>query len=498
MTNILSQLNHSRPVDKIIASDSQQSITVGDLIEQCQHLANELRTHSIKVLALYGDNSVNWLVIDLACQLASVCLIPLATFFSTEQLKHIFESTNIDAIICENPELFNQLFQGTIQKQQKSCIKGYELVSLKSNDKSSALPGNTNKITFTSGSTGNPKGVCLSNEQLIKQAKALSEVVNIKEARHLCLLPLSTLLENVAGIYAPLLSGGEIIMPRLTDIGFEGSSSLNPEKFIQTISQYSPNTIILTPQLLAILVSAANAGWNPPESLQFVAVGGSKVSAKLLKQAHKLGIPAFEGYGLSECASVVSLNTLDQYNHNSCGKPLSHLQVKIIDGEIVIEGNAMLGYMGEPDSWGKNQIYTGDLGSLDNEGFLSILGRKKNVLISSYGRNINPEWVESEILCYPLIAECIVFGDTRPFCVALLSPRNPDVTDREIQQILDSVNQSLPDYARIKKWQRLDKSISSQQKLITENGRPKRHSIYTHYQQQIHTLYEDHSRAEIL
>jgi len=498
MTSIVTQLNTTQQANQIIARDSQQSITTGELLADCRRLADELITHDIKVLALYGDNSIDWLIVDIACQLASICLVPLPTFFSAEQLQHIVDSVAIDAICCESPEIFRLLLSKRIQHCHPCSVNRFKLVMLSTIKNISTRPDSTGKITFTSGSTGNPKGVCLSNEQLLQQACALSTAVGIEKPRHLCLLPLSTLLENVAGVYTALLAGGEVIIPSLQEIGFEGSSSLNPNSFTQAIYQYNPTSIILTPQLLATLISAANTGWKPPVSLQFVAVGGGRVSSDLLSQAHKLNIPAYEGYGLSECASVVSLNTPNRSVNVGCGKPLPRLQVTIDQGEIVVSGNAMLGYVSEPESWGKTHIRTGDLGSIDNKGNLHIQGRKKNLLISTYGRNINPEWIESELLVHTDITECIVFGDDKPYCIALLSPINPYITDKHIQSLINNTNARLPDYAQIKKWSRLPQPLYTQEKLMTENGRPKRLAVFSYYQHLIDTLYQNDLMEEKL
>ncbi len=429
------------------------------------------------------------MVIDLACQLAGVCLVPVPTFFSVEQMGHVFESVPVDAVMSEHPGIFASMLPLRIQRQLETSIGGYGLVLLNPVQEGFQLPENTGKITFTSGSTGRPKGVCLSNQQLMRQAQALAEAVGLENPRHLCLLPLSTLLENVAGIYTPILAAGEIIIPSLSEVGFEGSSSLNPHTFTDIIRRKQPDSIILTPQLLSVLVSAAESGWQPPPSLKFVAVGGGKVSTSVLEKAQQKGIPAYEGYGLSECASVVCLNTAASQKQASCGRPLSHLAIEIEDGEIVVSGNAMLGYVGEPDSWGSERVYTGDLGMLDDDGYLQINGRKKNLLISSYGRNINPEWVESELLAQVTIAECVVFGDAKPYCVALVSPGRVDESTVSLQRSIDLTNAALPDYARIKKWRRLPRKLSTQDNLLTENGRLKRMAIATRYDALINTLY---------
>jgi long-chain acyl-CoA synthetase len=493
--HLLSRLEGAQPAERVIVSNATDSLTRAQLVQRCTALAELIRSLEIRVVALHMDNRPDWIVIDLACQMASACLVPLPTFFSAEQLAHVLNTVPVDAVLTDQPDALAPLCVGRVRPGPQLAVGNSLLLRLDPVDNPAAIPGGTGKITFTSGSTGRPKGVCLSNLQLLQQANALVDATGLKEPRHLCLLPLSTLLENIAGVYSPLLAGGIVIVPALSEVGFEGSSTLNPPVFLELLSRQQPNSIILTPQLLQLMVSAAQAGWTPPPSLAFVAVGGSKVSESLLLEAHALGIPAFEGYGLSECASVVSLNVPGDARPGSCGRPLHHLEVVLEDGEILVRGNAMLGYVGEPASWEGDTVRTGDLGFLDDDGYLFINGRRKNLLISSYGRNINPEWVESELLAQAPLAECVVFGDAQPYCVALLSPRNADTNDRTIQQAIDRCNSSLPDYARIRRWHRLEQPLSACGDLMTENGRPKRQAIMTHFQGAIESLYTTHADA---
>ena len=486
---VIAQRSSQHTGNQVLLRDSQRCLTADQLITDCRELANSLQAIDSKMVALFGDNSCDWVTADLACQQANICLVPIPTFFSQSQIDHVCITLAVDTVICQSSQPFNCI-PGTKLQGQRPILDGrYQLLQLNCAVPGAALPASTQKITFTSGSTGQPKGVCLSAEQQLLQASALADAVAIDRPRHLCLLPLSTLLENIAGLYTPLLCGGEVIIPTLGEIGFQGSSSLNTQQFCQTISRYQPQSMILTPQLLVAIIAAAKQGWVPPQSLTFVAVGGGRVSEQLLSEAQQYGIPAYEGYGLSECASVVSLNTRAESAASTSGKPLPHLTVSIEDGEISVSGNAMLGYAGQPQSWGQKTIQTGDIGSLDSNGFLTISGRSKNMLISSFGRNINPEWVESELVANTLIADAVIYGDDQPHCVALLHPRDPQLSDVAMQKIIDKVNAGLPDYAQVKKWHRLPQPLHSEPGLVTDNGRPVRAAIATHYQEAIDSLY---------
>ncbi len=492
MPSIISQLKHLYKSDQIVARDTEKSLSCSDVLSQCDQLSVLLSKYDIQHLALHVDNGLSWLIADLSCQNSGICLLPLPTFFSIAQLKHVLHDSPVDAIITDNPALPG-LLENNTDHQHLTVLDDLMLIIINNAKDTVQLPENTGKITYTSGSTGTPKGVCLSNEQLLMQAQALADTVAIPKTRHLCLLPLSTLLENVAGVYAPILSGGEIVVPSLEAVGFTGSSSIIAEKMLALISVYQPNSLILTPQLLLLLVTAASSGWIPTKTLRFVAVGGGKVSPELLSKAWSLNIPAYEGYGLSECASVVSLNTPTNNLPGSSGKPLSHLGIQIIEGEVVVSGNTMLGYVNNPASWNQTSIHTGDLGSLDEAGFLHIQGRSKNLLISSFGRNISPEWVESEFLTNPIFLDFVVFGDSQPFCIALLSTRSVATNDEQIQSAIDKINQNLPDYARIHTWCRLPQPLASQKELMTDNGRPKRRAILNHYSATIQNLYDAES-----
>jgi len=495
--HLLSQLEGISNPGRVLISSARESLTFERLAGRSAALAELIEAMGLKTLALHMDNRPDWISIDLACQIASVCLVPLPTFFSSEQLRHVLETVPVDAVFTEQPEYLATLCAGRIRPGPELIIGGCELLLLDRPQRPAAIPADSGKITFTSGSTGRPKGVCLSNRQLLFQAVALAGAVGLEAPRHLCLLPLSTLLENIAGVYTPLLAGGEVVVPTLAEVGFTDSSSLNPQVLLGLLSRQQPRSVILTPQLLQLLVAAAQSGWTVPDSLAFVAVGGAKVPPGLLDAAQAAGIPAFEGFGLSECVSVVSLNVPGRSRPGSCGRPLAHLGVDIDAGEIVVRGNAMLGYAGEPASWHPREIRTGDLGYLDEDGYLFIIGRSKNLLISSYGRNISPEWVESELLADPLLAECVVFGDARPYCVALLSPRDPAVADVSIQQLVDRSNARLPDYARVLQWHRLEQPLAAGNGLLTENGRPRRQAILAHFAAAIESLYATPAKARI-
>jgi long-chain acyl-CoA synthetase len=276
--------------------------------------------------------------------------------------------------------------------------------------------------------------------------------------RHLNALPFAVLLENVAGLMAPRLQGVTVVTLPLQQVGVSGSSSFDAARFHGAVQQQQPHSLILLPQMLrAWCGHLAQTGQRAPASLKLVAVGGAAVGAALIHTARALGIPACEGYGLSEGASVQTLNLpfpAGADRAGSVGRPLPHARLRVAaDGEIEIAGSLFGGYLGDatpvPEWWP-----TGDLGLIDEEGFVHVRGRKKNLLITSFGRNVSPEWVETALRGHPAVLHAVVYGDAQPALSTVLWPVQPDTDDAVLQAAVDAANATLPDYARIGHWTR--------------------------------------------
>lgn len=490
MHSLLESINaiaeHEPHRDALVGDESRYSYA--SLAAESDELSRRIEDNGVSRLSLIADNGPAWVIADLACQKAGCCFVPLPLFFTPRQIQHSLERAGVDTLLVEESRhLCEDLTRFSRLDGFGDRFRAFRLPSLHE----ATLPEQTRKITFTSGSTGNPKGVCLSNALQQSVAASLASIIAIEKPRHLCVLPLATLLENIAGVYAPLVAGGTVHLPSLATLGFNGCSQLDTGKFLACIDRLEPTTMILIPQLLDALILSVMHGWRAPDSLEFIAVGGSRVAPSVVQRAREFDLPVYEGYGLSECASVVSLNTPANDCPGSAGRPLPHLGIEVIDGEIHVAGNSFLGYLDDPSSWYPDAVATGDLGYMDDAGFIHLNGRRKNLLISSFGRNINPEWVESEITAHPLILQCIVTGDARPYCSALIHADGGLISDTEIEQWLNEVNRSLPDYARVRAWLRLPQPLDSASGLLTDNGRPRRDAINAHFAAAIDQMYSD-------
>jgi long-chain acyl-CoA synthetase len=440
--------------------------------------------------ALLADNGPAWVIADLALLENRVLQVPLPAYFAPAQIQHVLKDAGIDRVLTDQPDRLAQVLPD-LKVIGQSRTSGLTLLSCPPLQGASAAPTGTIKVTYTSGSTGTPKGVCLGLDGPLTVARTLAaQSSNLGVKRHLCLLPLPTLLENLAGVYAPLIAGATCLVPSLKTVGMS-YGGVDAPRLLATIAAQQPNSLILVPELLKLLVVAAEQGWRAPPTLKFIAVGGAAVPPDLLVRAHAVGLPAYEGYGLTECTSVVSLNLPGASRIGSAGRPLPHAHVRIdAEGQIHVRGSLLLGYLGDPQAT-PDEVATGDLGELDAEGYLHIRGRLSNVLITSMGRNIAPEWIETLLLEHPAIGQVVLTGEGRPFVVAVVSPAGPGVPDHLIDHAIEKTNSGLPDYAAVRGWVRADNPFAFAEGLLTANGRPRRTAIMGRYRERIAALYAD-------
>jgi long-chain acyl-CoA synthetase len=473
-------------------SDGRRVVSYRELDSTIVAVAQQLRQLAPRRLGLFADNSIAWVTADLAALAADIPLIPLPLFFSPQQLLHAIEQSGMDAVVTDRADVLGGMLGAAgIATQRITDLAGLCLLRLDViAEPVNTLPEGTAKITYTSGTTGAPKGVCLSSAQIDAVAQSLQQATLASgDDRHLCLTPLSTLLENIGGVYVSLRAGACAHAWPLPDVGLRGASGLDPVQMLRALHEVNASSAIMVPQMLQGILHAITRGMPVPKRLRFVAVGGAPVSKRLLQQAADLAIPVFEGYGLSECASVVALNTPENARPGSVGRPLPHLTLSFAsDQEILVSGAGFLGYLGEPapaQPWP-----TGDIGYLDDAGFLHLQGRKKSIFITSFGRNVAPEWVERELTAQPAIRQAAVFGEGRPFNTAVIAPA-PEAGAVEVQGAIDAANQSLPDYARVACWVPAQQPFSTLNQLMTSNGRLRRASIWSAYAELIKPFYQE-------
>ena len=480
----LETLCHQHPHQPALCN-ARTTLSYAELLAAVETTAATLRSAEIHCLGLLLDNSPAWVIMDLAALHAGITVVPLPTFFSRAQMAHVIQDAGIDAL-CTG--LADDTGWDGFAAAAAPVPQTRLFIATRTPDRP-ALPTGTAKITFTSGTTGTPKGVCLDADAMYRVAEAVVQAtVDCRIERHLCLLPLSLLLENITGVYAPLLAGATVMLPDSMERGLLGSQQLDIARLLDCLQRYRPDSLVLVPQILKALTVVCQQGQPLPDSLRFVAVGGARVAPALLTAARSCGIPAYEGYGLSECASVVTLNTPAADCVGAVGKPLPHVKLRVTDdGEIQVAGAVMLGYAGQSactETWHA----TGDLGFIDADGYLHLTGRRKNVFVTAYGRNVNPEWPESELTRHAQIAHAVVFGEARHHNTAVIVPAAQQLQDKDIAALVNEANETLPDYARIHNWIRADSPFTPDNGLLTASGKPRRDQVWAHYRAAIDSL----------
>jgi long-chain acyl-CoA synthetase len=383
-------------------------------------------------VGLLAHNTPAWLVADLACLVAGVIEVPVPLAFSRDQAASLLRETSL----CLADEAGAQQLARWGAKDVLppwAEVQVVDVAALTARGRGLPVPPLADadwvcKVIHTSGTTSDPKGVRIRAEGLGALLGSLHQRMPPGSGeRFLSLVPLSLLIEQVAACYLPLLSGGTtVLLPqRAPLIGTAPGAAAELLRYIQLAR---PSGMQGPPMLYEGFAAIADAHpgdttaqlaqrlFGRPEPA-FLACGGAPVSPNVLSNLWQRGIRVYEGYGLSENSSVVSWNTPGSWRLGSVGRPLDHVTARIAaDGELLIKSTSLFdGYTRndpsscqvDPDGW----LHTGDLAGIDDDGFIYIRGRKKNVIITAAGRNIAPDWVASRYRELPEVEAAVVFGD---------------------------------------------------------------------------------------
>lgn len=422
------------------------------------------------VVGILAGDGIDAVLAQLAGWHAGKTVVTLPSFFSMAQLAHIVRDAGIGHLLTTAKTADASQCLGlpmtVVAEQEVEC--------------GPAAGSGAAVITYTSGSTGQPKGVLLQGAQVMATACGLIAVMRAHDDdRYLSVLPLALLLETVCAIVIPIVVGADV---RLAPSVAAGLGEASGEALAHLAATHRPSCMMLVPQLLrrwtAYLTKTER---RAPDSLRFVAVGGAPVAPGLAARAWLSGIPVYEGYGLSECGSVVSLNSPDARRAGTVGRPLPGVTVAIEKGEIVVAGRSVMSHYidGGPT---RGVWHTGDLGELDADGYLRVHGRRDNLLITSAGRNISPEWIEAALSADERIAHCVVTLAEDGCLMAVLIPTTTDAeplrraSAGELQALVAACCREAPDYARPRRVVVLAES-DTQFGFVTSNGRVRRAAV---------------------
>lgn len=457
-------------IDPIVAP----ALAYAELPQLVEGLATALAAeHGEEPVALQLDHGAETALLELALLEAGTPVLSLPPFFTEDQRRHALEKS------------------GT-----RRLLTGGSATGLFSPSSPVALPTGTARITFTSGSTGNPQGLCVSADHLLVVAEEVVRAVGSEHAgRHLALLPPGILLETVAGFFATMLAGGTYVCPPQALVGMADPFRADFPLIVRRIAEWRITSLILVPELLAGIVRTLEESGERLPLLTLVAVGGARTPPALIARARALGLPVRQGYGLTECGSVAALEAEASGAPGSVGFPLQHMRITLgSDGEVLLDGPLALAALGGAAL--RAPFQTGDIGRIDEAGKLWIEGRKSNLIVTSHGRNISPEWLEEALLSQPAVAQAFVHGDGLPFPQALLVPASPRA---DLAAAVAQANAALPPYARIAAWREVA-HFTPQNGRLTGNGRLQRQAIEAAYlpARSVFTLLEDSTVRERL
>jgi len=420
--------------------------TYRQLIGAARVLAVDLCRRSAELgrpvrVGLLAENSAQWVVADLAALFARAVEIPVPTAFTAEQASSLLAEADLCLVDARGQEWLDR-WAGASSVLPAGCpVTAIDLPGLLEAARSVPLDRLADeiaaaedaddlvvKVVHTSGTTSMPKGVRVRLHGIEALLASLSGRVDDQAfTRYLSVVPLSLLIEQVAGLYMPFLNGGSVtfLPPGTPLIGTVADAG---PRMLSLLRQARPTAMVVPPTVAGLLLSLCEQ--NPGEDLArrrqrlfghtapvFIACGGAPVPREVLERLAAFGIPLYEGYGLSENSSVVAWNFPGQSRFGTVGRPLDHVRVKLAqDGELLIKSSSLFaGYTQEDPSsvviddhgW----LHTGDLATIDDDGYLKITGRKKSLFITAAGRNLSPEWVEARYRELGFVREVAIVAD---------------------------------------------------------------------------------------
>jgi long-chain acyl-CoA synthetase len=485
---------------------------------------NEIGLKQRDHLAVIGENRVQWGITYLTAMTFNMVIVPIDKNLTTNEILNIIHESDAKAIV------FSNTFKEMLLEKKSSLLKLKYLISMdeeKSDDEVFSMTELINKqnayvdklpdidptemaeIIFTSGSLGRAKGVMLSQKNLAANLMAMTSMIRIgPEDRFLSVLPIHHTYECTCGFLCPLYAGASAHYARSLKTVVDdlqkvkatillGVPLLYDKMFKRIYKGIQEDKLKskIVPPLIKLTNIADSIGWKSAKkivfselhkrfggSIRLFIAGGAAPDPKVAKGLREFGFNFVQGYGLTETAPIVALNRLYAFKDNAAGLPLPGVQIKINNpdqdgvGEIFIKGdNVMIGYYKNPkltqEAFENGWFKTGDLGFFDEDGFLHIAGRKKNVIIANNGKNVFPEEIEDLLNRSPFIQECMVYGEkdekhdeviavqivTDAEAFIEYSEKNnvqitPELVNNIISEEIKKVNKELANYKQIRKF----------------------------------------------
>ena len=502
---------------------------------------------------LVSENRPEWMISDLSIMLAGGITVPAYTTYVTRDYEYIISDCSPSVVIVSNDEQFNKISEickknscikkiFSFEKLSEIVSKSYLNIENLINDtnlfKEIKLQKHANRtdpacIIYTSGTQGNPKGVILSHGGILSNCEGGYELLKPileTENRFLTWLPLSHSYEHAVQ-FIQIAVGAKVFYAESID------------KLIKNMSECSPHIMTAVPRFYQNLYQKINSTFSKAKgfkrflvnntvrlgtkkfrkedmtfkdkfinfvveklvrkkiknqfggSLKTFVSGGGALDAEIGTFLNSIGLPTLQGYGLTETSPVVSCNPINDIRIETVGIPFKCNEVKIADdGEILVKGeNVMLGYWNNVDETKKvlknGWLHTGDIGKFENN-YLIISDRKKDILITPGGDNISPLKIENLLTSSKMIDQAIVYGDNKPYLVALLI-LNEEYSYKEenLEKELENLNKNLTKVEKIKKFFIIKENFTIENGMMTPTLKLKRFKIINKYKNEFENLY---------
>ena len=518
-------------------------------------LSNEIKKYANKGdrCLLISENRPEWFISDLSIMLSGLITVPAYTTYAERDYEYIINDCKPTLIFVSNSEQFNKV--KNIIKSKEFIKKVFSFDSLENinvdeyqniNNLFSNLNNENNFITeikrkdpaciiYTSGTQGNPKGVILSHGGILNNCEGAIEILEplIKndQTRFLTWLPLSHSYEHTVQ-FVQITVAARIFYAESIEKLIKNMNDCNPEimtavpRFYQNLYQKINSSFnkatgfkkILIKKMLNLgLKKIKKEPLNFIENIQDIILekivrkkikaqfggslktfvsGGGALDKEVGFFLNAIGLPTLQGYGLTETSPVVSCNPINDIRVETVGPPFKGNEVKIADdGEILVKGeNVMLGYWNNKEETDKvlkdGWLHTGDIGVFENN-YLKITDRKKDILITPGGDNISPLKIENELINSEIIDQAIIYGDNKPYLVALLvlNDEKKSSTEQEINLEIEKVNKKLSKIENIKKFFTINEKFSIENGMLTPTLKLKRFKIIQKYKNLFEKLY---------
>jgi len=557
----------------------------GEMIQDITLALAKIGLASGDRIAILSNNRPEWTISDFASFSMGAVIVPIYQTLPPNQIAYLLHDSETRAIFVENEEQYNKIRQIKKQLPHLEFVFSFDIIPSARNDvhyftdllhlgreelkehpeRYAKLIETIDRdqicsIVYTSGTTGQPKGVMLNHSGFIWDIVESEKVLNlVEEDVFLSFLPLSHLYERLAGHWCPMLRGGQIHYAKgidtvVEDIGIARPSVITavPRLFekvaARVLEQVEEGSFLkrkifywslhvgrkyFDAQFEGQIPWSLERKYHLADKLVFQKIreklggrlrypiaGGAPLSVETLKFFEALGMRIIEGYGMTEAHLIITLTPYGKTRYGSCGRAIGGVELRIADdGEILVKGPTLMqGYYNNPEATAEvidadGWLHTGDVGHLDEDGYLFITDRKKNIIVTSGGKNVASAPIENRLKQSKYIEEVCLVGNHRKFISAILIPNlealktwarahsieagsnqelvsHPDVI-AFIDQELKILQMELARFETVKKFILLAEPLSIEDGELTPSLKIRRSVIEKRYRDQINQLYEE-------